>query len=266
MKLCIIGTGKMGSALAEGLAKGGAIPPKSIVLVDSSFKKAKEVARKIGASASNNAHNATQKSDVIILAVKPAAVEGALAQLGQSLAGKLLVSIAAGIPSRFIEKRVPASCRVALAMPNIAMQAGFGMCCYVPGRRCGARDSKLLHTLLSSTGFAERLSSESEIDSAFISASGIAFFFMAIDSLAKAAQQNGMERKQALRISSAAAYGAGAIAISGREPADLEAMVATKKGITLEGLKLLRRQKVPQAFLSAAKKCIARAKLLRKSR
>ena len=267
MRLCIIGTGKMGSALATGLAKGRTVKPKDILLVDSSFQKAKELAREIGVTACKTADEAVRKSQIVIIAVKPNAVDEVLLPLGGALEGKLLVSIAATIPLSFIEPRTPKSCRVALAMPNIAMQSCAGMCCYVLGKRCSASDAQLLQKLLSSAGYAMRLSRDSEIDNVYISSSGIAFFFMAIDSLARAAQQNGMERKQALRIAAAAAYGAGAMALSsGKEPLELEGMVATKGGITAEGLKVLRKERVPQAFFSAAKTCIAKVKRLRKSR
>ena len=267
MRLCIIGTGKMGSALAAGLAKGRAVKPKGILLADSSFRKAKSAAKPIGATACKTAGEAVRKSQIVIIAVKPNVVEEVLQQLGQTLRGKLLVSIAATLPLSFIESRTPKSCRVALAMPNIAMQTGAGMCCYVLGKRCRPSDAKFLQKLLSSAGYAMRLKRDSEIDNVYISSSGIAFFFMAIDSLARAAQQNGMERKQALRIAAAAAYGAGAMALSsGKEPLELEGMVATKGGITAEGLKVLRKERVPQAFFSAAKTCIAKVKRLRKSR
>jgi len=267
MRLCIIGTGKMGSALAAGLAKGRAISPKDILLVDSSFQKAKESARAIGATPAKSANAAVRQSSLIIIAVKPNAVEDVLLQLGSSLEGKLLVSIAATIPFSFLESRTPKSCRVALAMPNIAMQAGAGMCCYVLGRRCSASDAKLLQKLLSSAGYAMRLKRDSEIDNVYISSSGIAFFFMAMESLARAAQQNGMRREQALKLASAAAYGAGAVALSsGKEPLELEKIVATKGGITAEGLRVLRKKRVPSAFLSAAKRCIAKARRIRKSR
>ncbi len=267
MRLCIIGTGKMGSALATGLVKGRAVKSKDILLVDSSFQKAKESARAIGATAAKSARQAVQQSSLIIIAVKPNVVDDVLLQLGDSLEGKLLVSIAATLPFSFIESRTPKSCRVALAMPNIAMQTGAGMCCYVLGKRCSSTDGTLLQKLLSSAGYAMRLSRDSEIDNAYISSSGIAFFFAAIDSLARAAQQNGMTREQALKLAAAAAYGAGAVVMaSEKEPLELEEMVATKGGITAEGLKVLHKQRVQQAFFSAAKKCIAKARKIRKSR
>lgn len=267
MKLCIIGTGKMGGSLASGLAKGGAISPKDIVLVDYSFRKAREAALRIGATARRTAAEGVREAKVVIIAVKPDVVDEVLRQLGKGLSGKLLVSVAATIPFSFIESRTPRSCRVALVMPNIAMQSGAGMCGYVLGKRCGPSDGRLLQGLLSSAGYAMRLERESDLDSVYVSSSGIAFFFMAIDSLARAARQNGMERRQAFTLAAAAAYGAGAMALeSGKEPLELEEMVATKGGITADGLKVLREKGVSQAFLHAARKCIAKVKRLRKAR
>src|SRR3989338_4592805 len=172
MKLCIIGCGNMGSALAEGLAKGGAIRPSDMLLFDRTAGKARTLARRIGAEASANARQAVRQSDIAIMAVKPFAVEELLSGIGDELGGKLLLSVAAGITSSFIEKRTPASCRVAVAMPNLAMRVGKGASVYFAGKRTGAKDAKTLGKLLSSAGLAIRARRERDLLAAYIASSG----------------------------------------------------------------------------------------------
>src|SRR3989338_5831095 len=130
MRVCIIGTGKMGSALAIGLIRGRAVKPKELVLFDHEPVKARALVKKLGARAAKSAHGAAESADIVVLAVKPDAVEGALTDMGSSLSGKLLVSIAAAVPLRFIESRIPKSARAAVAMPNIPMRVCKGMGVY----------------------------------------------------------------------------------------------------------------------------------------
>ncbi len=163
MKLCIIGTGKMGGSLASGLAKGGAISPKDIVLVDYSFRKAREAALRIGATARRTAAEGVREAKVVIIAVKHV-VDEVLRQLGKGLSGKLLVSVAATIPFSFIESRTPRSCRVALVIPNIAMQSGARACALVLGRGPPFRRQAPARAPLLCAGFAMRLERESDLD------------------------------------------------------------------------------------------------------
>jgi pyrroline-5-carboxylate reductase len=251
MRICILGCGNMGGSLARGLARGGAISPNQILLFDHNGGKAALLARKTGAKAAKSASEAASRSDAVIIAVKPFAVEELLASLRDGLGNKLVISIAAGITTSFIEKRTPRSCRVAVAMPNLAFGEGKGACLYFMGKRASRADAALLGKLFSSAGMAQRVAREGELVRAYISGSGIAFFFPAIEGLALAGMRKGMGRREALALAAAAAEGAGALAM-GKEPAELASMVATKKGTTVEGLKVLQKAGMKKAFMRAA--------------
>jgi len=260
MRLGIIGTGKMGSALAAGLSKGGAFKPKDITLYDNSAPKARSLARSIGARTASNAKDAVKNSDIIILAVKPDAVADVLGGIRDSLKGKLLLSIAAAVPLRFLQAHVPSSCRVAVAMPNIPMQVRKGMCYYCLGKRATRHDASALHRLFSSVGHAVEVKDEELLDAAIITGSGNAFIYLIIGAMAKAGEQAGLSRRAALQLAANAAEGAGAMASeSGLEPEQLIALVATKKGITEKGLRILKRANVHHAFTAAMSACIKHA-------
>lgn len=266
-RICIIGCGNMGGSLAIGLAKGGAVQLRDILLFDHSVPKARQLARSTGARAAQSASQAVRWSDVVIVAVKPFAVEDLLAALGPQLAGKLLVSIAAGKTTRFLEARTPKKCRVAVAMPNIAMRTGRGVCYYFLGQRTNGEDAKTVHRLLSSAACAVRVRKESGISRAYIASSGIAFFYLAIEGMARAGQRKGMRRPEALALAARAAEGAGAMLLAtDREPDELAAMVATKKGTTVEGLKVLQRMRVKAAFMNATLASMRKAEKLAKKR
>jgi len=260
MRLGIIGTGKMGSALATGLSKGAAVNASNMLLHDSSASKARSLARSIGANAVSTANATAKNSDIIILAVKPDAIADVLGGIRDSLNNKLLVSIAAAVPLRFLESHTPRSCRVAAAMPSIPMQVRKGMCYYCLGRRATRKDAALLQKLFSSVGTAIEVKSEKHLDTAIITGSGNAFIYLVMDAMAKAGERAGLSRRASLQLAANAAESAGAMAReSGLEPEALMKLVATKKGITEMGLRMLKQARVPHAFTSATLACIRKA-------
>jgi pyrroline-5-carboxylate reductase len=263
MRICIIGTGKMGGALARGIARSGG---NELTLFDHSLEKSASIAREIGCKTAKSAKEAAQFSDAVVVAVKPGSVDALLSELGGSLSGKLLISIAAGTSLSHIESLVPKSCRVVAAMPNIAVEFGSGMSCYCLGFRATRDDAKAVEAIFSGNGGAIGLQGERMMDSAYISSSGIAFFFHAIDAMARAGEKNGLPRAVALRLAAAAASGAGAMAEkSGKQPAELEETVATKKGVTEQGLSVLRSRKTGEAFEEAALACIRKGREMREA-
>jgi pyrroline-5-carboxylate reductase len=260
MKIGIIGCGNMGSSLAIGLAAGGAISPKNLLLCDHSPAKARTLAKQIGAKAVANSTDAVRASDLVILAVKPFVVEDVLAALHSSLKGKLLLSVAAGITTQFLHARTPSSCRVVVVMPNLAMRTRQGASFYFMGKRANSRDAKAIHTLLSSVGSTLRVKKESHIVRAYLTSSGIAFYYLAIEGMARAGQHYGMRRDDALALAAQACSGAGALVLATqKEPDELIAMVATKKGTTVQGLNVLTKMHVREAFMKATLASIRKA-------
>ena len=254
MKVCILGVGKMGGALAVGIARGGA----SLSLCDHSHAKAAALARQTGARVAKTAREAVDGADVIIIAVKPTDVAPLLEEIRLELGETLILSIAAGLPISYFRKRVPKTCRVAVAMPNLAASVGKGTTVYFAQSHIDARE---IEALLAPTGAVIRAKKETDVDFAMLTGSGMAFFLAAIEGMAKAGEEHGLSYQQALELSAKAAEGAGALILEkGTKPLDLEKMVATKKGITLHGLRVLRKAKVKHLFSRAANAVIKEAK------
>ena len=255
MRLAILGTGKMGSALAIGIAKGNAA---KLVVCDHSHAKAAALARKTGAGVARNAREAVEGADAVIIAVKPDAAGALLEDIQKELGETLIISVAAGLPISYFRKRVPKSCRVALIMSNLAVEIGKGTTLYYAESHIDARE---IEALLAPTGAVIRVKSEKDVDFAMLTGSGIAFFLAAIEGMAKAGEEQGLTYQQALALSARAAEGAGALILEKKlTPLELEAMVATKRGITLHGLRVLRKARVQHHFHRAAHAVIKEAK------
>jgi len=246
MRVAILGVGKMGSALAVGIARGKA----NLVLCDHSHANAAALARKIGVRAAKTAKEAASGADAIIIAVKPDAVGKLLEEIRMELGETLILSIAAGLPISYFKKRVPKTCRIALAMPNLAAQVGKGTTVYFAPSDI---DAKEIEALLAPTGAVIRAKKEEDVDFAMLTGSGMAFFLAAIEGMAEAGVRHNLSYPQALQLSAKAAEGASSLILEkGIKPMELEKMVATKKGITLHGLRVLRKAKTRHHFRRAA--------------
>jgi len=259
MKVCILGVGKMGGALAVGISRKNAA---KLVLCDHSHAKAAALARKTGADVAKTAKQAVEGADAIIIAVKPDATAALLDEIQKELGGTLIISVVAGLPMSYFRKRVPRSCRVALIMSNLAVQIGKGTTMYYAESHMDANE---IEALLAPTGAVIRARKEEDIDFAMLTGSGMAFFLAAIEGMAKAGEKHGLTYAQALTLSAKAAEGASSLVLEKEiKPMDLEKMVATKKGITLQGLRILRKAKVKHHFHRAAHAVIVDAKRRRK--
>lgn len=254
MRVAIIGVGKMGGALAIGIARGKA----NLVLCDHSHAKAAQLARKIGARAAKSASEAVGQADAVIIAVKPDAVGKLLEEIRMCLGQTLLISIAAGLPVSYFKKRVPKTCRIALAMPNLAAQVGRGTTMYFTQ---SGIDAKEIEALLAPTGAVIRAKREEDVDFAMLTGSGMAFFLAAIEGMANAGEEHGMPYPRSLALSALAAESASSLILEKKiRPLELEAMVATEKGITLHGLRVLRKAKTRHHFRRAAHAVLSEAK------
>jgi pyrroline-5-carboxylate reductase len=259
MKIAILGTGKMGGALAMGIARGNGA---NLVLCDHSHAKAAALARKIGARVAKTAKEAVDGADAIIIAVKPDATSALLEEIKKELGETLIISVVAGLPLTYFKKRVPRSCRVALIMSNLAVQIGKGTTMYFAATHV---DAKEIEALLAPTGAVIRARKEGDIDFAMLTGSGMAFFLAAIEGMAKSGEKHGLTYAQSLTLSAKAAEGASSLVLEkGFLPMELERMVATEKGITLHGLRLLRHANVQRHFQRAAHAVIKEAKRRRK--
>ena len=109
----------MGEALIRGLLKTGLIPPEDLFVTDVRRERLEELARLYGLHTLSDNALLVRRVDVVILAVKPQILAGVLQEIAPAVSGRLLISIAAGVPIAAIEPRAArVTTRVVRAMPN----------------------------------------------------------------------------------------------------------------------------------------------------
>jgi pyrroline-5-carboxylate reductase len=260
MRFGIIGAGNMGLSLVKGILKKGIMSPEEILISDLDERKLEE-AEKLGVGTTRDNLALARDSDVILIAVKPNAVRGLLEEIGEALDDKLLISIAAGIPTSFIEERTKA--RVIRIMPNLCAAVGEMVACYSLGSGATPADEKLVKDIFEKLGTLAKVD-ENLMDAATgLGGSGPAYFFRLIQAAAEAGVELGIPRNLALLFAAQIAKGAGAMASESEENlSNLIQKICTPGGTTIEGMKILDEKKAAEALKDAIKAAARRSKEL----
>lgn len=248
MKLGVIGCGKMGSALVEGAIRSGAVAAEDTRGHDPHGPTAAAFAQATGASLAPSV--AELRADTWLLCTKPQHAEAALAALPAG--DSLLISVAAGLGTAWLEARVPAGVRVIRCMPNTPALVGKGAAAFCRGGAATEADAETARRLLGSVGLAVELP-ESLMDAVTgLSGSGPAFVYIMIEAMADGGVRCGLPRADALKLAAQTVLGAAAMVMeTGIHPGALKDMVASPGGTTIAGLAELERLGMRSAFIEA---------------
>ena len=228
MKIGIIGMGNIGKAAAKRLMECG-------YEVAASNRNGGTVGSI--AVATDNRKLAAD-CDVVILSVKPKSVSCVTEEIKDFAKGKIVISLAAGVPLAYFESIL--DCAVIRAMTNIALGRGKAVSLYIAGSECSQTEKRIAEMLLSCFGVCMEVRNEFLIDlHTAISGSGIAYFVFIMKCFVKSAAHAGMERNMAENIVLETA--AGAAEMINEEGWDIIERVATKGGVTEAGLVEMER-------------------------
>ena len=254
----IIGVGNMGRAIASRLNK-------RILISDVYARKLRNAKKKNTLIAKNNIDLA-KRADIIILAVKPQNIARVLKEIAPCFKGKsrtkdlvrdkLIISIAAGIKTKFIEKRI-GKARVIRIMPNMPAIVGKGVSALVKGRFASKKDLAVARMIFLTLGSLVEVR-ESLMDAVTaVSGSGPAYYFLFTEALEKAAVELGLNKRLASQLAKATFIGAAEVAkntdISMRDFID---KVASKGGTTEAALKTFKKtgfERIVKEALKAAR-------------
>jgi pyrroline-5-carboxylate reductase len=239
-RLAIIGMGTMGQALSRGMLAKGAISREAITGSVRHAETAAEREADFGFKVSTDNATIARNADVILLCVKPGGAVEAVAGLAAAGAldhDPLLVSIVAGVRTRALEEAAGRELAVVRAMPNTPCLVGHGMSVISPGRHAGDAHLEVADAVLNSLGRVLRLDEEHMDAVTGLSASGPAFVYVIIESLAEGGVMVGLPRKVATELAAQTVLGAATMVLeTGRHPAALKDEVTTPAGCTISAL------------------------------
>lgn len=263
-RLAVLGAGKMGGILLRAYLKKRLVSPRQAAATVAHPNRARELTRELGISVSTDNLAAARRADVIILCVKPQAVRAVLEEIRPAMGPrKLLVSIAASVPTQYIENALGAEIPVVRAMPNTPCSVGSGMTGICRGRFAGAAHLEMARALFDAVGRTV-IVDEKHMDAVTgLSASGPAFAYIILESFAEAGVKVGLPRDVATLLASQTMQGSARQVIeTGDHPALLKDAVTTPAGCTIDGILELEEGKLRVTLIKAVVKATQRAKEL----
>ena len=260
-RIAVVGGGKMGGALVEGMISGSLVKPEAVVVSDTDEARRREISRSCGAAVTADNREAVRGADVVLLAVKPQNMAEVLAGLSGAVSpAALVISIAAGIATAFIEGGLGGKIRVVRVMPNMPALIGEGAAALAPGAHATEADLALARHIFAAVGITVDVREELMDAVTGLSGSGPGYAFLIIEAFTEAGVRTGLPRETALRLISQSLLGAAKLCLKGEKPpAELRAMVTSPGGTTLAGLKVLEERKVYDALIAAVEAATRRS-------
>src|SRR5262252_5430337 len=127
-KLAVLGTGKLGGILLRAYLKQGLFAPKRVTATVKHGEKAASLAKELGVRVTNDNRKAVKDAEIILLGVKPQVVGDVLKEIAPELSEKtLVISVAASVPTSYLEQHAGSKVPVIRAMPNTPSTVGCGM-------------------------------------------------------------------------------------------------------------------------------------------
>ena len=260
--MAIVGAGKMGETLLSGLLRAG-WPVGQLVATARREERRTELADRYGVAMLGNGA-AAGRADVVVLAVKPQDMATLLADLGPQVpAGKLVMSIAAGIPTAFLERHLPAGTAVVRVMTNTPALVDEAMSALSAGAHAGAEHLDIAEELLRPLGKTIRVPESQQDAVTALSGSGPAYFYYLVEAMTDAGILLGLPRTVAHDLIVQSAIGAAVmLRDSGEHPVKLREAVTSPAGTTIAAIRALEDHKVRAAFLTALEAARNRAREL----
>lgn len=265
-KMAIIGVGKMGGGLLEGILARKLMAPKTITVYDKVSGRLSELQQKYGVRPAANNREALTGADIVILGVKPQNMRDLLEEIRGTLGNnQLLISIAAGISTTFIEDALKKKVRVIRVMPNMPALIGCGATALAPGKYAQEEDVALALRIFDAVGISTVVTEELMDAVTGLSGSGPAYGFMMIEALSDAGVLMGLSRETAVKLAAQTMLGAATLCLQGeKHPAALKDMVTSPGGTTIAGLKVLEEGKFRATLMKAVEAATLRSKALGK--
>ena len=249
--VAIFGAGVMGETLLAGLIRAGR-QATELVVTERRPDRAEELRHKHRVAVVSNVE-AAQQADTLVFVVKPQDMGALCDEIAPHVRpGALVVSLAAGITTEFLESHLPTGCPVVRVMPNTPALVDQGMAACAPGAHCDDAHLAEARQLLEAVGRVVVLE-EKHLDAVTaISGSGPAYFFYVVEAMIEAGVFLGLPRSTATELVVQTCYGAATmLRETGEHPSVLREQVTSPGGTTVAALRTLDDHKVRAAFISA---------------
>jgi pyrroline-5-carboxylate reductase len=263
-KVAVLGAGKLGGIILKALLREGLLSKESTRATVRHSDRALRLAENLGIEVGTDNAKAVQGADIIFICVKPQTVQEVLEEIRPHISsGQLVISVAASVPTRQIESVLGVETAVVRAMPNTPCAIGAGMTGLCRGRYVSAEEIALASSLFDVVGKTVVVDEKYMDAVTGLSASGPAFIYIILESLAEAGVKVGLPRDVATLLAAQTTMGAAKVVLeTGDHPALLKDAVTTPAGCTIDGIMELEEGKLRVTLIKAVVKATQRAKEL----
>jgi len=250
--IAVLGAGQMGEALLSGLLRAGVVPPAGVIAAVRRDERAGELRKGYGVEVFSAAE-AARRAETLVITVKPQDMAALLSEITAGVtADKLVISVAAGITTLFIERRLADDVPVVRVMSNTPVLVDEAMSVISPGSHAGEPHLRRAEELLRPVGKVLRIPESQQDAATALSGSGPAYVYFLVEAMVDAGILLGMPRGTALEMVKQAVFGAATmLRESGEHPVILREAVTSPGGTTINAIRELERHRVRAAFLAA---------------
>ncbi len=229
-KLAVLGAGKLGGILLRAYLKQGLFRAKNVTATVKHGEKATALAKELGVPVTNENRRAVKGADIVLLGVKPQVIAEVLKEIAPEITEKtLIISVAASVPTSYLEQHLRENVPVIRAMPNTPAAVGCGMTGICRGAHAGAEHLEIARAMFEAVGRTVVVDEKNMDAVTGLSASGPAFAYIILESL------------------------------TGDHPALLKDAVTTPAGCTIDGILELEEGKLRVTLIKAVVKATSRA-------
>ena len=237
-RIGVIGAGKLGETIIRALLDAKVVQPPQISGTTRHAETASRKTKQHGVRITTDNVKTASQADILILAVKPQMMKEVLGTVKKVVTkDKLVISIAASVSTGFIERGLAAGVPVVRTMPNTPCLVKAGMTAISAGTHANREHLAITEHLFSALGRVLVLD-ERHMDAVTgLSASGPAFMYVVLESMAEGGVAAGLPREIATELAAQTMLGASQMVLDTREhPAKLKDVVTTPAGCTIDGL------------------------------
>jgi pyrroline-5-carboxylate reductase len=241
----------MGEALTSGMLRAGT-SPAGVVAAVRRDDRAAQLRETYGIEVLSAA-DAAGRAQTLLITVKPQDMAALLDEIAPLVsADKLVISVAAGIPTAFIERRLTGDVPVVRVMSNTPVLVDEAMSVISAGTYATEEHLRRAEQLLAPVGKVLRIPESQQDAATALSGSGPAYVYFLVEAMVDAGILLGMPRATALEMVKQAVFGAATmLRDSGEHPVILREAVTSPAGTTISAIRELERHGVRAAFLAA---------------
>lgn len=233
-----LGYGSMAKAISGGLAASGLIPFEKQIISGRDRNKLEQAAGERGLTIAADNRDLAQRTGTIIIGVKPNQVLGALAEIEDLTADRLLISLAAGVDLSTMRRAVANGAALVRSMPNVAALIGKGTTLICSSADLDEANLERAKKIFESVGVCLRMDERFFDVACAVSGCGPAYFFEIMENMIRGATRLGLSWADARKLVVNTALGSAEMAgkLNDSPLASLRDMVASPGGATAEAL------------------------------